>query len=75
MSNATFFDNNEDFLNEIDPPSEEVPTIFEDYQDPEQTAVAMAYYCWKTNPEGNPELEQMFQGATKHAEHLAAIQH
>lgn len=52
--NANIFDNNEDFIIEDEPPTDEQPTIFEDYQNQEQISIALAYYLYKTSPQNYP---------------------
>ena len=43
--NANIFENNEDVLSSEH--TKDDPTIFEDFQNPLQSSIAIAYFLWK----------------------------
>ena len=70
--NGNTFSAGEDIVMEKEP--EDPPTVFENYENPIQTNVALSYYLWKTQPEKYPELEEIFNVAEEHSNFLASQQ-
>jgi len=50
----------------------ESPTIFEDFQNPLQTSLAIGYYNYKK--EGDTRMKPIFNAAEKHSKVLSKVQ-
>ena len=70
--NANIFDNNEDVDPESEP--EDSPTVFQDFENPLQAAIAIAYFRHKKQPEKHEKLVQILKGCEQHARVLGKIQ-
>ena len=68
--NANIFENNEDVLSSEH--TKDDPTIFEDFQNPLQSSIAIAYFLWKNGKE--VKLDRIFTSGESHAKFLATIQ-
>ena len=70
--NANIFDSNEDLG--PDPEPEEDPSVFEDFQNPLQASLAIAYFRLKTGGDPLGRVARIFEGGEKHARALAGVQ-